>query len=40
MLFFNVQWFYKRMCELAGGFVVSSEKYFVVEIDEETHFFW
>ena len=28
------------MCELAGGFVVSSEKYFVVEIDEETIFFW
>ena len=29
---------YKRICELVGGFVVSSEKYFVVEIDEETNF--
>ena len=30
----------KRICELAGGFVVSSEKYFVVETDEETNFIW
>ena len=31
---------YKIICELAGWFVVSSEKYFVVEIDEETNFIW
>ena len=30
---------YKRICELAGGFVVSSEKYFIVGIDEETNFY-
>ena len=29
---------YKRICELVGAFVVSSEKYFVAEIDEETNF--
>ena len=30
--------FYKRICDLVGGFVVSSKNYFVVEIDEEANF--
>ena len=29
---------FKIICELAGGFIVSSEKWFVVEIDEEEYF--
>ena len=29
---------FKIICELAGGFIVSSEKWFVVEIDKEEYF--